>query len=319
MRVSDGRDVSDSAAGSVEERLKAVHEAVTDLQTRIERLEQIINEGFKAIANRLVVSEGRLNALLRLQYVGNVALPYPERFVARRVKFMSNDEDDGITLSILGEIGVTNRRFVEIGCGTNGGNSGFLALECGWSGLMIDANGARAEKSKILFRYADVEVLQTFVTRENINALLSERGITGEIDLLSIDIDGNDYWIWDALTVIAPRLVIAEYNSYFGPEKSLVIPYEPEFDRHNYKGFYYGASITALSRLAARKGYRLIATEPRGHNCYFLRNDVSPSIPATDPRKGWRLLNKYEKRVHKGAEDIYKFVERARLQLVEVS
>ncbi|MSO29537.1 MAG: hypothetical protein EXQ48_01155 [Acidobacteria bacterium] len=157
-----------------------------------------------------------------------------------------------------------------------------------------------------------------FVTRDSINTVLAENGIGGEIDLMSIDVDGNDFWLWEGLSAVTPRLVIIEYNSYFGPDKSLVIPYTPDFDRHKYINFFYGASIQAMTKLAARKGYRLIATEPRGHNAYFLRNDVAPSIPQIDPAAAWRLLEKYEQRVSAHQEDLYDFAEREGIELIEV-
>lgn len=197
-----------------------------------------------------------VDALMRFMYTDRLDMPYPQKLVAKRARFLSNDEDDGITLTLLAEIGVKHHRFVEVACGTNGGNSGFLALECGWRGLMIDADGERLAAAQRLFRYADVAFAQSFVTRDNINRLLEEHDVRDEIDLLSVDIDGNDYWLWDAVTVITPRLVIIEYNSYFGPEKSFVVPYDPEFDRHKYTNYYYGASIQAMTKLAVRKGYR---------------------------------------------------------------
>ena len=259
-----------------------------------------------------------VDALVRVSALERADLPYPQKFVARRARLMSNDEEDGITLAILSDIRVTNRTFVEVACGSNGGNSGFLALECGWRGLMVDGDEERLAAARRRFRYADVTFANSFVTKENIDCLLAENGIDGDIDLMSIDIDGNDFWIWEGLTAATPRLIIIEYNSYFGPDKSVVVPYSADFDRHNYINFFYGASIQAMTKLAARKGYRLIATEPRGHNAYFLRNDVAPSIPATDPAAAWRLLDKYELRVSAHREDPYAFAERAGIELVQV-
>ena len=259
-----------------------------------------------------------VEALVRASALERVDLPYPQKFMARRARFMSNDEEDGITLAILSQIGVTNRTFVEVACGSNGGNSGFLALECGWRGLMVDGDEHRLAAARQRFRYADVAFANFFVTRENFDDLLAEHSIVGDIDLMSIDIDGNDFWLWEGLTVATPRLVIIEYNSYFGPEKSLVIPYSADFDRHKYRNFFYGASIQAMTKLASRKGYRLVATEPRGHNAYFLRNDVAQSIPAADPATAWRLLDKYEKRVSARQEDIYAFAARAGVELMHV-
>jgi predicted O-methyltransferase YrrM len=259
-----------------------------------------------------------VDALLRFYFADRLDLPSPQRFVAKRARLLSNDDEDGITMSLLAEIGVESRTFAEVACGTNGGNSGFLALECGWTGLMVDADSERLDAARQLFRYADVRFVESFVTIDDINDLLTGAGLTGSIDLLSIDIDGNDYWVWDAVTAASPRLVIIEYNSYFGPDRSVALPYDPAFDRHRYANFVYGASLQAMTRLAQKKGYRLVATEPRGHNAYFLRNDVGPAIPSVDPAAAWRLLDKYEKRMRGKQEDLYAFVEREGLQLVEI-
>jgi len=270
------------------------------------------------VASRVKKLTRGVETLVRTSALERAELPYPQKFVARRARLMSNDDEDGITLAILSDIGVTNRTFVEVACGTNGGNSGFLALECGWRGLMVDADEQRLAEARRRFRYADVTFANCFVTRENVDSFLAENGIRGDIDLMSIDIDGNDFWLWERVTAVTPRLVIIEYNSYFGPDKSLVVPYSDDFDRHKYTNFFYGASIQAMTKLAARKGYRLIATEPRGHNAYFLRNDVAQSIPAADPATAWRLLDKYELRVSAQQEDLYAFAVRAGIELVQV-
>jgi hypothetical protein len=159
------------------------------------------------------------------------------------------------------------------------------------------------------------------VTRETVNQLLETHGFTGELDLLSIDIDGNDYWVWEALTVCSPRLVVIEYNSLFGPDRAVVVPYDPRFDRHDYNlgGMYYGASLAALGHLAARKGYRLVTTEPTGVNAYFIRNDVAPFIPACDVARAFRFLEKYAPVIEGPAADLFGAVERAGLSLVDVS
>ena len=260
----------------------------------------------------------RINTLLRLAYLDKLDVPYPEKLSARRAKFLSNDEDDGLIMALFAEIGVEHHTFAEIACGSNGGNSGFLALECGWRGLMVDAAPERVAAARHLFRYSNVAFLESIVTRDNVNQMLVDGGLGGGLDLLSLDIDGNDYWIWEALTVVSPRLVVIEYNSYFGSDRSVAVPYDPQFDRHTEAKYYYGASIQAMTRLAARKDYRLVATEPRGHNAYFLRNDIAPSIPAADPSSAWRLLDKYEKRRAKGLEDPYDFARRTGATLVEI-
>lgn len=99
-------------------------------------------------------------------------------------------------------------------------------------------------------------------------------GHHGEIDLLSIDMDGNDYWVWKAISEIEPRVVIIEYNAALGAEKSRTIPYNPEFVRHS-GSLYHGASLRALTNLAQDKGYCLIGCEGSGINAFFLRQDIT--------------------------------------------
>ena len=124
------------------------------------------------------------------------------------------------------------------------------------------------------------------MTRDNVNDLLSGHDLIGDVDLLSIDIDGNDYWVWEAVDVATPRVVIMEYNPAFGPTRAVVVPYQADCDRarmHGQARHYYGASLAALTRFAQHKGYRLLMVEPRGINAYFLRNDISPDLEACPP------------------------------------
>jgi len=257
-----------------------------------------------------------VQSLLRERYLDSSSLPYPERLTARRFRISSQNQEDGLTLALLGEAGVTGRRFVEIGSGLSGGNSGFLARECGWSGLMVD--GHLKHMIQVGRRFPTVTAVAAWVTRDNINELISSNGCAGEVDLFSLDLDGCDYWIWEAMTACSPRVVILEYNSMFGAERSVTVPYDAKFDRHNYHTAYYGASLTALTRLSARKGYRLVAVEPSGVNAFFLRNDLAPHVPACEPARAFRLLEKYDVLMQQG-EDVYRYVAQEKLTLVEIA
>ena len=142
----------------------------------------------------------------------------------------------------------------------------------GWTGLMVD--GDEGHMTQVRRRFYGVTAVAAWITRENINQLILDAGFAGDVDFLSIDLDGNDYWVWEALTACSPRVVVIEYNSAFGPDRAVTIPYDAEFDRHDYRFCYYGASLAALTKLSERKGYRLVTTEPCGVNAYFLRDDV---------------------------------------------
>ena len=119
------------------------------------------------------------------------------------------------------------------------------------------------------------------------NQLARDYHLDGEIDLLSLDLDGNDYWVWRALDVCSPRMVILEFNHWFGAERAVTMPYNPEFTREKSAlptKRYFGASLAAFEQLGHEKGYRLVMVEPSGVNAYLLRNDVAPEIPASPAR-----------------------------------
>jgi hypothetical protein len=132
--------------------------------------------------------------------------------------------------------------------------------------------------------------VSAWITREGVNDLLAGHGFTGEVDCLSIDIDGMDFWIWDALTMVDPLLVVAEFNALFGPVLPVAVAYQEDFDRHQHrergipKG-YYGASIAALSAFAGRRGYRLVAS--CGSNGFFLKEGLCPELPTLTPEEAW--------------------------------
>jgi hypothetical protein len=290
-------------------------EQLASINRRLERLEAQ-GETLHKIWLRTRHVEPAIQALLRARYFDPASLPYPERLTAQRFRLSSQNQEDGLTLALLHEAGPTTRRFIEIGSGLSGGNGGFLAREWGWAGLMVD--GHREHMQQVGRRFPTATAVAAWITRENINHLITEHGYAGEIDLFSLDLDGNDYWIWEAVTVSSPRVLIMEYNSMFGPDRSVTIPYDPQFDRHRHHSMYYGASLTALTRLNARKGYRLVAVEPSGVNAFFLRHDVAAHVPACDSSRAFRLLEKYDVLVQKG-EDVFRYASEHALQLVEIS
>jgi len=289
-------------------------EALADVNRRLARIERQL-ASVEKIWLRTRHLEPAVQALLRERYIDPEGLPYPERLTARRFRISSQNQEDGLTLALLTEAGASSRRFVEIGSGLSGGNSGFLARECGWPGLMVD--GHEGHMAQVGRRFPTVTAVAAWVTRDNINELITSHGFGGEVDLFSLDLDGNDYWIWEAMTACDPRVVILEYNSMFGPDRAVTVPYDATFDRHRYHTMYYGASLSALSQLSARKGYRLVAVEPTGVNAFFLRSDVAPHIPACEPKRAYYLLEKYDVLMQQG-EDVFRYVAQAGLSLVEV-
>lgn len=231
-----------------------------------------------------VLEERIMNDFLTRNY--EIAAPdMDQKTVFRNAEFKvySKHGNDGILAFLFSKIGVTNRTFVEIGVEQGREcNTANLALNFGWNGLMIDANdgwlnSARTfYKEKLGSRSGKVKIVTSFVTAENINKTIADAGISGEIDLLSVDIDSNDYFVWKNISVINPRVVVMEYNAAFGLN-SVTMKYDPKFHFQNtYKEnpLYFGVSLPALVRLAHTKGYVLVACDTHGHDAFFLRKDV---------------------------------------------
>lgn len=195
-------------------------------------------------------------------------------------RVFSQFEEDGKLLFIFSLLGMSSKTFVEIGSddGVNS-NSANLYFNFGWHGLFIDGNAKSISRGRKFFRkyphpwFYKPKFTHALVTRENVNQLIQNAGIEGEIGLLSIDIDGNDYWVWDAINVVNPQVVIIETHNEFGLN-DIVVPYDPEYFYPGKHPIYHGASPVAMNKLAVRKGYRLVGANELGFNFIFVRNDL---------------------------------------------
>jgi hypothetical protein len=174
--------------------------------------------------------------------------------------------------------------FVELGTGDyTESNTRFLLVNRQWRGFICDGNTRlmnRVRQDAITWQFG-LTASDRFITRSNVNALLEEHGFTGEIGLLSIDLDGNDWFIWDTLTVVRPAIVIMEYNAVFGEVTPVTVPYDDGFQRFAKEptGLYWGTSLPALQVLADRKGYAFVGCNSAGNNAYFVRHDVVERLP----------------------------------------
>jgi hypothetical protein len=175
-------------------------------------------------------------------------------------KKYSQNGEDGIIESLFNHVGTTNKFFVEIGVGDGTENNTRKLAEEGWRGKWLSLGPIRHVPQ-------GVESVEIRVTAENVNRLLE--GVPQEIDLLSIDIDGNDYYVWDAIERVSPRVVAIEYNPFLPPPTSRTIQYDPEF-RWTFTD-YFGASLCALNKLAERKGYSLVCCDRSGTNAFFAK------------------------------------------------
>ena len=207
-------------------------------------------------------------------------------------KVYSQWGEDGIIQYLIHTVSIPKPVFVEFGVQDyREANTRYLLQHDNWTGLIIDASkesiGA-VTREPLYYRHA-LRAVSAFIDRDNINTLLCENGITGDIGLLSVDIDGNDYWIWEAIDCISPRIVICEYDSLLGPDRKVTTPYDPAFDRitAHYSFLYGGASLAALEHLARRKGYALVGSNSAGNNAFFVREDVRGTLPAVTPAQAY--------------------------------
>lgn len=205
--------------------------------------------------------------------------------------------DDGIIQYLINKLKISREIFIELGVGDyKESNTRFLLMNNNWSGLVVDSsleNIQRLTKENIFWRY-DLKALPIFITRKNVNKVIKTQGFNGEIGLLHIDLDGNDYWIWKEITVIKPVIVILEYNSVFGTKRPITIPYKENFRRTvaHYSNLYWGSSLPALCLLSKRKGYVFIGCNSAGNNAYFVRKDSLGRLKSLKPKEGY-IESKY--------------------------
>lgn len=193
-------------------------------------------------------------------------------------KVFSQWGQDGIIQYLINKIPMKNKVFVEFGVENyRESNTRFLMMNNNWSGLVIDGSQENIDfiKSEGLYWKYDINAVKSFITKDNINELIKNNLPGHDVDLLSIDIDGNDYWVWDAIDCIQPSIVICEYNSVFGNEAKITIPYQEDFYRTkaHHSNLYFGASLKALISLADKKGYVFFGANSAGNDSFFIRKD----------------------------------------------
>jgi hypothetical protein len=233
------------------------------------------------------------------------SLPPESNIQDAEFRIFSQWGEDGIIQFLLAHVPIADESFVEFGvAGYRESNTRFLLEHDGWSGLIMDGGTAHIDflRERQLDWRCTIAARSTFITRDNVNDAIAVGGYTGDIGLLSVDIDGNDYWVVDALEVVRPRILIIEYNSTFGPERAVSIPYDPLFDRtiaHS-SMLYWGASISALSLAAERKGYALVGSNSAGNNAFFVRRDVLGTLRQVLAQDAWRPSRFRESRAPDG-------------------
>ncbi|MCA1817683.1 MAG: hypothetical protein LC746_15060 [Acidobacteria bacterium] len=261
--------------------------ALSPVLSRLDRAEQRAASAERRL-EQLQAAVGRAEA----RQLGAGARRGGGALAGHEFRAFSQSGEDGIISWLVAGLGGCPKVFVEFGVEDyREANTRFLAEHDNWTGLVMDGsreNIERVRASEVCWRQ-NLRAAEAFVTRENVNRLISGQGVAGEIGLLSIDIDGNDYWVWEAISVVSPWLVVVEYNHRFGGELAVTIPYDEHFRRGGkYPVYYFGASLAALCLLGARKGYAFVGCESHGVNAFFVRRDVLPeTVRELTPSEGY--------------------------------
>jgi hypothetical protein len=213
---------------------------------------------------------------IQRQMLENPRYQNPKRLNRHEHQVFSQNGEDGIISEILKRIGVKNMFFVEFGAGSGlENNSAFLLLK-GFKGYWIEADEKQVkeltQRFDLVIRAKRLTVRSALITAENIEQLFKDAEVPEDFDLLSIDIDGNDYWVWKAIENYHPRVVVIEYNAVYPPDFACVMKYDPAFISKGTS--HFGASLKALEILGLKKGYRLVGCDFRGINAFFVRQDL---------------------------------------------
>lgn len=201
--------------------------------------------------------------------------------------------EDGIIEWLCHKLPGVSRSFIEFGVESFAeANCRFLIENRGWRGLVMDGSASHMGnlRQETLYWRHDLTAVTAFITAENINALIKASGFAGELGILSVDIDGNDYWVLQAINCVNPAIIICEINGNFGDLQPLSIPYHPAFQRlqTHHSGQYFGCSVEAAKLLCSRKGYAFIGTNTNGVNAFFVRNDLAgPVIDSIAEVRAW--------------------------------
>jgi hypothetical protein len=187
--------------------------------------------------------------------------------------------EDGIIQFLINAVDIKHKTFIEFGVEDfSESNCRFLLVKDNWRGFVIDGsarNIKRLTRAPYFWRH-DLKAVNAFITKDNINELLSQSEFDEDLGLLSVDIDGVDFHVLEAITAFKPRILVCEYNAVFGGSRPISVPYEPSFQRglKHPSNLYFGASLAAMELAAQRKGYALVGTNRNGANAFFVRNDL---------------------------------------------
>lgn len=232
-------------------------------------------------------------------------------------KVFSQWGEDGLIQFLINKIEGIPQTFVEFGVETyNEANTRFLLENNNWSGVVLDGSESNINfiKNQNYFWRHNLSAVEAFITEDNINSLIKGAGYSGEIGILSVDIDGNDYWVWKAIDCVNPVIIIVEYNSLFGYKNPWSTIYDAAFVRSekHYSNIYYGTSLLSACDLAEARGYSLVGCNENGNNAFFVRNDSLNNIKVQSPEKAYRRSKFREERTQNGKLTFASFDERCK-------
>jgi hypothetical protein len=285
-----GGDAASPDAAALQEQLRALSARLDEREADALTREQALRQALDGIHHELVSirqwvrADGVRRLLERFD-------PESPALTRHELGAFSQNGEDGVLLEILARIGLRHGSFAEIGASSAQSNCILLCDVLGWGGLFADASAEEHAALERKYRHRpDVRTVHARVTRQNVTALLRDAGVPADVTVLSIDIDGNDYWVWEGLEGYRPAVVIIEHNASLDPRRCLVQPYDP--DRRWDGSAFFGASLGALRRLGASRGYRLVAVELTGTNAFLVREDLAqPFAAEVAPRAANYLLS----------------------------
>ena len=242
---------------------------------------KILKKYFSSILNRVFNEEIQKELILKAKLLSN------QNLKLKRIKDLSEVEfqvysqwgEDGIIDWLVNKFPEIPKSFLEIGTENyKESNTRFLLVNKNWDGFIIEAdkNSVKDIKSQRVYWKHNLTIENQFVDQNNINTIIKRINIPKKLGLLSLDIDGIDYWVLKKLSVLEPSIVICEYNSLFGQKKAITVPYKKNYIRSNehYSNLFYGASIKAFIDLLKKRNYFFIGTNSAGNNAFFVNQNI---------------------------------------------
>jgi hypothetical protein len=266
-------------------------------------------------SERILINQGRILAAQQLNNSTTQQLNLNDK----EFSIFSQFGEDGIIQFLVNSLEVKHRTFIEFGVEDfTESNCRFLMMKDNWRGFVIDGserNISRLIKSYYFWKF-DLQAICAFVDQDNVEDLLNLSRFDHDLGILSIDLDGVDYFILSTITRFKPRILICEFNPIFGPTRKVTVPYDDKFQRfeHHYSGQYWGASLSAINDVATRLGYGLIGTNSAGHNAFFVRDDlIKPPFHRLDPERAFNFPTYRDSRDTQGDLSFIEFSARQKI------